>query len=258
MAVYIGTSGWDYNHWQDVLYPDGMLGVDRLTQYARHFNSIEVSDSYHRWPRDEIFVKCHPLLPPDLQFTLMAPRALTHQNRLKDPGDWVRKMAGGIQILGSHMGALLVQLPSQFQRDMQRLESFLEAMPKYIRVALEFNNPSWHTDDVFDLLERQGAAYCIMSGANLPSILRTTAPFVYIRFYGPSREQQPGALYSGAELQWWARHILDCQKMGHDVYAYFNNDSHGNAVRNALTLRRLLDPAAAVREETISFLEPLR
>lgn len=257
MAVYIGTSGWDYDHWDDILYPDGIRGLDRLAQYARHFNSVETTDSFYRWPRDEVFIKCHPLLPPGLQFTLMAPRALTHQSRLKDPEEWVRKITGGVRILGSHMGALLVQLPSQFQRDMQRLESFLDTMPKHIRVALEFNNPSWHTDDVFDLLERHGAAYCIMSGANLPSILRTTAPFVYIRFYGPSREQQPGASYSDAELQWWAQHILECQRMGHDVYAYFNNDRHGNAVRNALTLRQLLEPAAEVSDAAISALQPL-
>lgn len=257
MAVYIGTSGWDYDHWQDVFYPSGTLGLDRLAKYARHFSSVETTDSFYRWPRDEIFIKCHPLLPPGLQFTLMAPRALTHQSRLKEPAEWARKIAGGVKILDSHMGVLLVQLPSPFQRDIPRLEAFLDAMPKHIRIALEFNNPSWHTDDVFELLERQGAAYCIMSGANLPSILRTTAPFVYIRFYGP-REQKPGASYSDAELQWWAQHILECQRMGHDVYAYFNNDAHGNAVRNALTLRGLVDTALNIPEEPFSVLQPLR
>jgi len=109
-----------------------------------------------------------------------------------------------------------------------------------VRVAVEFRHPSWHDDAVFDLLERHHAAYCVMSGANLPCVLRATAPFVYVRLHGPDHNHLYGGSYSESDLRWWADRIREWDGDGRDVHAYFNNDGHGNAVRNAESLRGLL------------------
>jgi uncharacterized protein YecE (DUF72 family) len=79
-----------------------------------------------------------------------------------------------------------------------------------------------------------------MSGANLPCILRATAPFVYIRMHGPDHQHLYGGSYSDDDLRWWADRIGEWSGVGKDVYVYFNNDGGGNAVRNADTLRWLL------------------
>jgi uncharacterized protein YecE (DUF72 family) len=79
-----------------------------------------------------------------------------------------------------------------------------------------------------------------MSGANLPCILRATAPFVYVRLHGPDHEYLYGGSYSEEDLRWWAERIREWKGQGRDVFAYFNNDGGGNAVRNADTLRWLL------------------
>jgi uncharacterized protein YecE (DUF72 family) len=107
-------------------------------------------------------------------------------------------------------------------------------------VSVEFRHLSWDHPDVYGLLERHGAAYCVMSGARLPCILRATAPFVYIRLHGPDHEHLYGGSYSEEDLRWWADRIREWRDEGKDVYAYFNNDGGGNAVRNADTLRWLL------------------
>jgi len=83
-------------------------------------------------------------------------------------------------------------------------------------------------------------AYCVMSGANLPCILRATAPFVYVRLHGPDRQHLYAGSYSDDDLRWWADRLREWQGQGLDVFAYFNNDGGGNAVHNALTLRRFL------------------
>ena len=41
-------------------------------------------------------------------------------------------------------------------------------------------------------------------------------------------------------MRWWADRISEWQARGSDVFAYFNNDGNGNAVRNALTVRQIL------------------
>jgi uncharacterized protein YecE (DUF72 family) len=93
---------------------------------------------------------------------------------------------------------------------------------------------------VFALLERHGAAYCVMSGAGLPCVLRATAPFVYVRLHGPDPAHLYAGSYPDADLRWWADRVGEWTAQGRDVYAYFNNDGYGHAVRNAETLRALL------------------
>ena len=107
-------------------------------------------------------------------------------------------------------------------------------------MAVEFRHPSWVDDQVFSILERYHAAYCVMSGAELPCVLRATAPFVYVRWHGPDQNSLYGGSYSDAEMHWWADRIAEWQSAGLDVYGYFNNDGGGNAVRNARLLRDLV------------------
>ena len=109
-----------------------------------------------------------------------------------------------------------------------------------MRVAVEFRHASWHDEGVYALLEQHGAAYCVMSGAGLPCVLRATAPFVYVRLHGPDTGHLYAGSYSDADLGWWATRIGEWAADGRDVYAYFNNDGEGHAVRNALRLREFV------------------
>ncbi|MGY1700406.1 DUF72 domain-containing protein [Geodermatophilus sp. SYSU D00766] len=239
MAVHVGTSGWSYDHWDGVLYPPGTPPRDRLAHYVRRFGTVELNASFYRWPRTATFASWRRRLPEGFQLSVKAPRGLTHAKRLYAPEVWVERMTAAWHELGPRRAVLLVQLHPAAARDDARLDFFLSLLPEWVRVAVEFRHPSWHDDAVFALLERHGAAYCVMSGAGLPCVLRATAPFVYVRLHGPD----PGHLYAGsyadADLHWWADRVGEWTAQGRDVYAYFNNDGHGHAVRNAETLRAL-------------------
>jgi uncharacterized protein YecE (DUF72 family) len=235
--VYIGTSGWSYDHWEGVLYPPGLPPRDRLQHYVARFSTVELNASFYRWPRDTSFASWRRRLPDGFAMSVKAPRGLTHGKKLYQPEVWLARIARRWHELGDKRAVLLVQLPPQMERDDARLDYFLGAVPWWIRVSVEFRHPSWDHEDVYALLERHGAAYCIMSGARLPCILRATAPFVYVRLHGPDHEHLYGGSYSDADLQWWADRIREWAGSGLDVYAYFNNDGGGNAVRNAETLR---------------------
>ena len=80
------------------------------------------------------------------------------------------------------------------------MEFFLDRVPWWVPVAMEFRHPSWVHDDVFDLLTRHLAPYCVMSGASPPCVLRATAPVVYVRLHGPN-PQHP---YGGSSPCWTA------------------------------------------------------
>jgi uncharacterized protein YecE (DUF72 family) len=240
VSVSIGTSGWSYAHWDGVLYPPGTPAGDRLAHYVRRFDTVELNASFYRWPRTATFASWRRRLPEGFRLSVKAPRGLTHAKRLYAPEVWVERLTACWHELGDRRAVLLVQLHPAHERDDARLDFFLGQLPPWMRVAVEFRHPSWHVDEVFALLERHGAAYCVMSGARLPCVLRATAPFVYVRMHGPD----PGHLYAGSypepDLRWWADRVREWAGAGQDVYAYFNNDGHGHAVRDAERLRELV------------------
>lgn len=240
MAIHIGTSGWSYDHWQGILYPAPTPVSRRMGYYVPHFHTVELNASFYRWPRAQTFAGWRERLPPGFRLTVKAPRGLTHARRLLSPEIWLERIKTGWHELGNKRAVLLVQLPPNMPRDDARLGYFLERVPEWMPLAVEFRHESWHDEAVFNLLERHRAAYCIMSGARLPCILRATAPFVYVRLHGPDAHHLYGGSYADEDLRWWAERIREWERSGRDVYAYFNNDGGGNAVRNALTLKSML------------------
>jgi uncharacterized protein YecE (DUF72 family) len=240
VTITVGTSGWSYEHWDGVLYPHGLPAAARLGRYAEEFITVELNASFYRWPSPARFASWRAQLPPGFLMSAKAPRGLSHGRRLYGPEEWIGRIAAGWHELGERRGILLVQLAPDHTRDDERLDYFLRHVPTWIKVSVELRHPSWHVEEVFALLERRGAAYCVMSGAGLPCVLRATAPVVYLRMHGPDRANLYGGSYSDTDLGWWADRLREWDAGGHDVLVYFNNDGEGNAVRNARTLRRML------------------
>ena len=238
--IHVGTSGWSYPHWEGVLYPHGTLPRQRLDHYLGRFRTAELNASYYRWPTDGAFQRWGRRLPEGFLLSVKAPRALTHQRRLYAPERWVDRIVAGLARLGQRRGPLLVQLSPRFPIDLPRLDYFLGRIPDWVRVAVELRHASWHQEPTFSLLERHGAAYCVMSGANLPCVLRATSATVYVRLHGPDHHHLYAGSYGDDDLRWWADRAREWRSQGRDVFMYFNNDGEGHAVRNAETLRAML------------------
>ena len=240
MTVRVGTSGWSYGHWEPELYPHGLPARDRLPRYVAAFPTAELNSSFYRWPSPAQFSSWRRRLPDGFRLSVKAPRGLTHARKLLEPETWIDRISAGWHELDGSRAVLLVQLAPSHARDDTRLDYFLRLLPDWIRVAVEFRHASWHSEEIFALLASRGAAYCVMSGADLPCILRATTDFVYLRLHGPDQHHLYAGSYSDADLTWWADRVREWSAAGQDVFAYFNNDGDANAVRNARTLQRLL------------------
>jgi uncharacterized protein YecE (DUF72 family) len=240
VTSWIGTSGWSYDHWTPELYPPGLPVRDRLGRYTQEFTTAELNSSFYRWPAPAAFASWRRRLPEDFRLSVKAPRGLTHGRKLYGPETWLERIGAGWHELDGRRAVLLVQLGPAQARDDARLGYFLAQVPGWLRVAVEFRHPSWHCEEVFALLAAHQAAYCVMSGAGLPCVLRATTDFVYLRLHGPDHDHRYAGSYSEADLRWWADRIREWELAGREVFAYFNNDGAANAVRNARTLRSLL------------------
>jgi uncharacterized protein YecE (DUF72 family) len=153
-TAWVGTLGWSYGHWSDVLYPSGTRPAERLGRYVRSFQTVELNSSFYRWPRPAAFRGWRARLPEGFQLSVKAPRGLTHAKRLYGPEAWVDRLAGSWHELGDRRGALLAQLAPDQVRDDERLEYFVRLVPSWIRTAVELRHASWSDDEVFALLER--------------------------------------------------------------------------------------------------------
>jgi uncharacterized protein YecE (DUF72 family) len=240
MAIWVGTSGWSYDHWEPELYPPGLPARDRLARYAGAFRTAELNSSFYRWPRPSAFGSWRRRLPEGFLLSVKASRGLTHARKLYAPEAWLRRVGEGWHELADKRAALLVQLPPSLPRDDARLAYFLRLVPDWVRLTAEFRHPSWHCEEVFALLEQHGAAYCVMSGADLPCVLRVTTDFAYVRMHGPDHHHLYAGSYSDTDLRWWADRIREWDAVAKDVFVYFNNDGDANAVRNARMLNSLL------------------
>ena len=162
--------------------------------------------------------------------------------KLRDSANWLGRHLERVELLADHLGPNLVQLPPRWHRNIERLDEFLSTAPSRIRWAVEFRDPSWLEDDVYDVLARHDAALCIHDLLD-GHPWQLTASWTYVRFHGPAAtEVAYRGRYGRRRLIPVAERMRAWLDQGKDVFAYFNNDYDGHAVTDADTLRTLLSP----------------
>ena len=234
--VYVGCAGWSYDDWQGVFYPTRKpRGFDRLEYVSRFFDAVEINSTFYRMPRGNVCDSWRCRTPGDFCFAVKLNRLITHRKRLIDPAELLGAFCESVDLLGDKLGVILVQLPPRWKAAAGRLEDFLAMCRRGCRWAVEFRDSSWLCEEVFASLRRHNAALVVHDLiADHPRDV--TADFVYLRFHGAG--QKYGGCYSPQALSAAARRICGLLDDGLDVYAYFNNDAHGHAVRTARDLQR--------------------
>lgn len=233
--VFIGTSGYTYNHWKGRFYPENLPQKEWLKYYCQHFNTVEINASFYHSLKKETYKRWREDSPENFKFTVKGHRFITGVKRLKDVQDSVRFFFDAVFQLKEKLAGVLWQFPPNFkftEETRDRLEAFLPKLPKKVCHAFEFRDESWFKEEVYNLLKLYNAALVIVQ----PARKVITANFIYIRFHGPF-------LYSISEMKEWGQKIKIWRKK-YDVFAYFNNDANANAVKNAIQLIRLVGQKA--------------
>lgn len=243
MGWRVGTSGWVYPHWRGVFYPPGLPQAEWFRYYARHFVTVEINNTFYRLPGEATFDRWREQAPAGFVYAVKANRYLTHVRRLRDCAAPLARFLDRARRLGDKLGPILYQLPPRWRPNLERLQGFLALLPQDLTHVMEFRDPRWFNPEVYALLREHNVGFCIYHMPDQESPLVVTGDVVYIRFHGA------GALYAGSypdeTLRAWAERIRRWAEAGYQVYAYFNNDAFGHAVRNALTLNALLAQSGA-------------
>jgi uncharacterized protein YecE (DUF72 family) len=229
----IGTSGYQYEHWRGVFYPEKLPKKHWFAHYAEHFDAVEINNTFYRLPAANTFDTWRERAPQGFCYALKYSRYATHLKHLKDPHEPIKVFLDRASRLEEFCGPVLVQLPPNWKVDADRLADFLQAAPSRYRWAIEVRDPRWLCDEVYATLSSHNAALCIhdmLEGH--PRHL--TADWVYLRYHGG----HGGGSYTSQALATQARYVKQYLADGLDVFAYFNNDARGHAVENAADLRR--------------------
>ena len=159
--IYIGTSGWSYEHWKGPFYPEDLPAKDLLSFYIQQFKTVEINRTFYSLPERAVFSRYAKTVPSSFIFSVKASRFITHVKRLKNPKPSLKRLFSRIRPLGRHLGPILFQLPPHWKVNKERLRAFLEKLPKKHRFAFEFRDESWFAEEIFELLEESRAAFCI-------------------------------------------------------------------------------------------------
>ncbi len=236
-SIRIGTSGWNYKHWRERFYPRTLPVKRWFEYYAQVFDTVEINNTFYRWPKPEVFEAWRDQAPAGFLYAVKANRLITHMKKLTAPEEPLERLYSRAMLLGRHLGPVLFQLPPRWRCNVERLREFAAQLRKDVTHVIEFRVEGWLCDEVFEVLEKSRLAMCIHDLlANHPQ--RITARTVYLRFHGSTGKYQGS--YPKAHLKRWAEFIRTVATEGHAVYAYFNNDIDGHAVRDAVTLRELI------------------
>jgi uncharacterized protein YecE (DUF72 family) len=238
MTLFVGTSGWQYRDWRDVLYPPGLPVRLWLERYAAAFATVEINNAFYRLPSRETFEAWRERVPADFVVAVKASRYLTHVKRLREPGEPVDRLMTHAAGLGDRLGPVLLQLPPTLRADPALLDTCLACFPSGTRVAVEPRHASWWTPEVREVLVSRGAALCWADVRARPvTPLWRTTDWGYVRFH--QGRAAPWPHYGRRSLATWIDRIATTWPDPCDVYTYFNNDPNAAAVTDATLFAEL-------------------
>jgi uncharacterized protein YecE (DUF72 family) len=246
----IGTQGWNYDFWSGRFYPPGAKSVDRLEQYSRVFDTVEIDSTFYAMPPAGRFRSWYERTPADFRFTAKLPREITHDARLIGVDDLLIEFCDRASELDEKLGPLLVQLPPDMTvRERPAVDAFVRSLPRELEFAIEFRDRGWFDEQTYELLHDIDVTLAVSVGpwqttaGALEVADRAPGRFQYLRWLGSPRHQElNGAIIAerDEDLARWAERILDLLPDKPTVYAYFNNDYQGHSPESARRLQALV------------------
>ncbi len=256
--IYVGTTGWSYNHWRGKFYPKVKSDTfNELEFYAQHSKLNEINTTFYRIPTEFLVRRWYHYTPKDFIFAAKLPRDVTHvsqRNMSKNPRDIIQKFFSRMAGLEDKFQICVIQFPSLFRKN-ETTHSYLEQILEYCRtnfvgiIQVEFRNKSWFSDEIKRILKKKDIGFVDTPIFNFkPELFIKTTPAYYIRLLGdrkaiPDKELGKVHLNKNEELESWVEKISVLTRSYNDIFVVINNRFSGFAINDAIRLRYKLSQA---------------
>lgn len=234
---FIGCSGWYYTDWAGKFYPQKGSKSKWLEIYSETFNTVEVNNTFYRFPNEKTVTGWYDKTPDDFKFSLKANQLIMHRRRFKNTENTISRFYRLGDLLEDKLACILFQIPPNISKNIDFLKNAVEQMDNSKNNVLEFRDKSWFDGEVYDILNDHNIKFCSISSTRMPEDLIITSNMMYIRFHG--KREKYRYLYSKKELNKWAEKIKKSEVK--EVFCYFNNDYNANAPENAEMLKNILN-----------------
>jgi len=234
--IRIGISGWRYEPWRGVFYPEKLPQKSELAFAASKLNSIEINGTFYSLQRPSSFARWAAETPEDFVFSVKGPRFITDIRRLREvQGPLANFMASGVLLLRKKLGAFLWQFPPNFKYQHDLLENFFKQLPAdsisalklgqghdlrikteegleiterfALRHAIEVRNKSFVLPEFVELLRKYQVALVCADTVEWPRLMDVTSDFMYCRLHGSEKLYEDG--YDDKSLDAWASRVTD-------------------------------------------------
>ncbi len=232
--LYVGTSGFAYPRWAPVFYPPGTRDDELLRRYAERLPACELNNTFYQQPTEAKIASWLAATPAAFRFTVKAQRGGSIRSLVADPVSSIAWLTPPYRHFGERLGSVLFRIPGDIVRDDERLAALLRAWPPDLPLTVECQDPSWHVDEVLELLRAAGAAWCLteLDEHAEPPPVHLTGPHLYLRLRRTA--------YEPDEVAAWAARLAPFLAAGHDAFVFFRHDETGASALRALELEGLV------------------
>jgi uncharacterized protein YecE (DUF72 family) len=264
MAIHVGIGSWADDDYVGVLYPKGLPAKERLREYTRSFEHVEVNSSYYATPRPDTVKTWLDQTPKGFTFSIKLHRAFSQSPaKTAEKGELLPRLLEAVEPLraAKRLATFFLVLPPSFTPEKKRLED-LDTLAELLAgpgLAVELRDRAWVTgkqrDATLKYFRSRKLIWIavdmpkIAGSSIMPAVDEVTHPSkAYMRLHG----RNPGYLdaksaaeghhyaYKPRELDALAARAKALAEKAKDVYVIANNHAEDFAPKAALELRRRL------------------
>lgn len=196
-------------------------------------NCVEVNSTFHRPHRTNTWAKWAAETPENFCFSIKAPKAITHENKLQRIDQLLKDFFDQIESLKEKKGPVLFQLPPSLMFDSAIAEEFLALLRTLYKgeVALEPRNKSWFDSSPEILLRKYRITRVAAdppTGAPAAAEPGGDTELAYYRLHGSPRTYY--SKYEDDFLAAIARKVAEHR----NTWIIFDNTAASNAFYDAL------------------------
>lgn len=272
VRILLGTSSWSAQGWKGTFYPAGLEAKEQIRHYASRFQAVEADTTWYHMPSAALVQGWAERTPEDFIICAKFPRDIVHGGKEAKP-DGAKVLVpehtaaatslflSRMRALGPRAGPLLLQFP-YFNRTaftgpkpfLERLESFLAALPGDFRYAVEIRNARWIDEPLLEILRRHRTALTLSEVSYMPHPAELaermdviTTDFLYARLIGDRAAVDAltttfaeTVIERSAEIARWADLLAKLSERVATTFAFANNHYAGHAPATVRELARNL------------------
>ncbi|NYF50239.1 DUF72 domain-containing protein [Tunturiibacter gelidoferens] len=235
----IGTAGWSIPKQYLDVPPQGT----HLNRYSQIFNCAEINSSFYRSHRLSTWAKWADSVPEDFQFSVKAPKAITHDAKLACEPAQLQIFLAEANTLAQRLGPILFQLPPSSAFNPAVAKAFFARLRDLHQGAIVFEprHSTWFVSEADYLLNSFSISRVAADPARVPAAAQAAgwSQLLYCRLHGSPHTYY--SAYPESYLRSLAAAIAAHKTR--ETWCVFDNTASGAAFGDAQILQRLLSAA---------------